>query len=79
VTAETRTTETDGRPNDGRARDEETPGVVFRYGLLDMAGRDVGVIRRRVPLRADDTIVLEADERWRVVAVLGTSATVART
>jgi hypothetical protein len=76
---DTPSTDRDLRQTDGSAWDEETPDVVFRYGLLDMAGRDVGVIRRRVPLRADDTIALGANERWRVIAVLGTSATVART
>ena len=50
----------------------------FRYQLLDIVGRDVSAIERQVPLRADDTIVLPGNDAWRIVAVLGRSATVVR-
>jgi hypothetical protein len=51
---------------------------VFRYQLVDIAGRYVDTIERSAPLRTDEKIVLDPGEEWRVVAVLGTSATVAR-
>ena len=52
--------------------------AVFRYQLVDVAGRDVDVIERHVPLRTDETIVFDTGEAWRIVSVLGKSATVAR-
>ena len=52
--------------------------VVFRYRLLALGGREVDVIERQSPLRPDDTVVLTSTEAWRIVAVLGRSATVAR-
>jgi hypothetical protein len=51
---------------------------VFRYQLVDIAGRYVDTIERSAPLRTDEKIVLDRGEAWRIVAVLGTSATVAR-
>ena len=61
------------------ARCAETIGrSVFRYQLVDIAGRYVDTIERSAPLRTDEKIVLNPDEAWRIVAVLGTSATVAR-
>ncbi len=50
--------------------------IVFRYQLVDIAGRPVDVVERRAPLHADETIVIRGEEAWRIVAVLGTSATV---
>jgi len=62
-----------------RSRCAETIGrSVFRYQLVDIAGRYVDTIERSAPLRTDEKIVLDPSEAWRVVAVLGTSATVAR-
>jgi hypothetical protein len=49
----------------------------FRYHLFDVAGREVDVIDRHHALRVDETITVNAVEPWRVVAVLGASATVA--
>jgi hypothetical protein len=61
------------------ARCAETIGrSVFRYQLVDIAGRYVDTIERSAPLRTDEKIVLDPGEAWRIVAVLGTSATVAR-
>ena len=61
------------------ARCAETIGrSVFRYQLVDIAGRYVDTIERSAPLRTDEKIVLDRSEAWRIVAVLGTSATVAR-
>jgi hypothetical protein len=61
------------------ARCAETIGrSVFRYQLVDIAGRYVDTIERSAPLRTDEKIVLNPGEAWRIVAVLGTSATVAR-
>jgi hypothetical protein len=61
------------------ARCAETIGrSVFRYQLVDIAGRYVDTIERSAPLRTDEKIVLNSNEAWRIVAVLGTSATVAR-
>ena len=59
-------------------RPAATENLVFRYRLVDLAGRQVNVVERRGPLRRDDTIVVATSERWRIVSVLGTSATVAR-
>jgi hypothetical protein len=53
-------------------------GTAFRYRLLDTAGREVDVIEHRVPLHVHDTIIVDSAETWRVVSVLGCSATVAR-
>jgi len=52
-------------------------GRPFRYHLLDVAGREVDVVDRNRPLRVDETVTVNAVESWRVVAVLGVSATVA--
>jgi hypothetical protein len=49
----------------------------FRYHLVDVAGREVAIVDRSHPLQLDETITLNAVEAWRVVAVLGVSATVA--
>jgi hypothetical protein len=78
VTADARSFQSGRGPNDCPAWNEQSRDVLFVYSLFDIAGREIGVIPRQVPLRADDTIVLEANEKWRVIAVLGTSATVAR-
>ncbi len=51
---------------------------VFRYTLVDLGGREVDVVERHAPLRRDEMIIASSSEAWRVVAVLGTSATVAR-
>jgi hypothetical protein len=68
--------ETETQPT---ARCAETIGrSVFRYQLVDIAGRYVDTIERSAPLRTDEKIVLNPNEAWRIVAVLGTSATVAR-
>ena len=48
----------------------------FHYHLLDVAGREVDMVDRSQPLHVDETITLNAVEAWRVVAVLGASATV---
>jgi hypothetical protein len=75
---------TRGRPSNRRAgnrpsRSEQAEcDAVFRYHLLDIAGRDVDVIERHVPLRTDERIVVDTGEVWRIVSVLGKSATVAR-
>jgi hypothetical protein len=66
---------------DGRstARPQRARGsVVFRYRLLDLGGREVDVIERQAPLRPGDTVILTSTEPWRIVAVLGRSATVVR-
>jgi hypothetical protein len=74
--ARTRPTEAGAQTTAGR---EETGSTrVFRYQLVDIAGRYVDAIERRAPLRADEEIILHESEAWRIVAVLGTSATVAR-
>jgi hypothetical protein len=49
----------------------------FHYHLCDVAGREVDVFDRSEPLQVDETITLNGVEAWRVVAVLGASATVA--
>jgi hypothetical protein len=49
----------------------------FHYHLVDVAGREVDVFDRSEPLKVDDTITLNGAEPWRVVAVLGVSATIA--
>jgi hypothetical protein len=73
-----------GRPLDGRTVNRPIPSapaegdVVFRYHLVDVAGRDVDDIARQVPLRSDETIIDSAGNSWRIVSVLGKSATVAR-
>jgi hypothetical protein len=57
------------RPRSGR----------FRYRLVDLSGSDVGGIQREQALRADDVVVVgspRGEATWRVVAVLGTCATV---
>ena len=48
----------------------------FRYHLVDVAGREVDVVDRPQPLQVDERITVNAVEAWRVVAVLGLSATV---
>jgi hypothetical protein len=50
----------------------------FHYQLFDIAGREVDVVERVEPLRAHETIALDSAEEWRVISVLGKSATVAR-
>jgi len=62
-----------------RVRCSETIGrSVFQYQLVDIAGRYVDTSDRSAPLRTEENIVLNGSEAWRIVAVLGTSATVAR-
>lgn len=51
----------------------------YRYRLVDLSGRDVGVVRSERALRADDRVgipSLRGETMWRVVAALGKSATV---
>jgi hypothetical protein len=60
-----------------RARSSLTPLRRFHYHLFDVAGREVDVFDRSDPLQLDETILLNEVEAWRVVAVLGVSATVA--
>jgi hypothetical protein len=53
----------------------------FRYRLLDPAGTHVKLIERDHALRPDDILVVPlpvGDVTWRVVAVLGSCATVSR-
>jgi hypothetical protein len=64
------------RRRDGTAARDD---LVFRYKLVDLAGREVDVVERHAPLRPDETVMVGANEGWRIVAILGTSATVART
>ena len=66
------------------SRDDAVDGGVvghtvrpFRYQLFDVAGREVDVVDRHRPLQVDETVTVNAAEAWRVVAVLGVSATVA--
>jgi hypothetical protein len=69
----------DSWSRNGPQRSTQVEGhAVFRYRLVDIAGRDVDVIERRVPLRTDETVVVDTGEAWRIVSVLGKSATVAR-
>ena len=53
-------------------------GRRFRYSLIDLAGYTVGEVERERALVADELIDLDTRraERWRVISVLGTSATV---
>jgi hypothetical protein len=56
-------------------------GRRFRYRLLDVAGTEVGVVERDRALRHDELVTVASplgDATWRVVGVIGTSATVAR-
>ena len=71
-------TDTGGADTDPGPDAGAPEGPAFRYRLVDIAGRVVDVIEHRVPLHADDTIILDSAEAWRVVSVLGCSATVAR-
>ena len=52
----------------------------FQYRLVDLAGRDVGVVGSELALRAEDRVVVPSprgETMWRIVAVLGKCATVA--
>jgi hypothetical protein len=51
-------------------------GGRFHYRLVDLSGSEVGRIEREGPLRADDVVAAGSAEAWRIVAVLGVSATV---
>jgi hypothetical protein len=54
-------------------------GGRFDYRLVDLAGTEVGAVRRHQALRAEDVVVVPSErgeETWRIVAVIGTSATV---
>jgi len=51
----------------------------FRYRLVDLAGRDAGVVWSERALRTDDRVVVPStrgETMWRVFAVLGKCATV---
>jgi hypothetical protein len=76
-----RSIQPDVRATGHRRRDGTTvrDDLVFRYKLVDLAGREVDVVERQAPLRRDETVMVGANEGWRIVAILGTSATVART
>lgn len=54
------------------------PVARFCYEVVDLAGRALGLLERQAPLRAEDMVQLEGAESWRVVAVLGRTATVVR-
>jgi hypothetical protein len=74
--AQRQPTKTEARPT---TRCSATIGrSVFQYQLVDIAGRYVDTIERSAPLRTEENILLNGSEAWRIVAVLGTSATVAR-
>jgi hypothetical protein len=60
-----------------RTRGDSQSQLRFHYHLFDVAGREVDVFDRSEPLQVDETITLNEVEAWRVVAVLGASATVA--
>lgn len=66
----------DGATNGGRVA--RPRGGRFHYRLIDLSGSEVGRVEHERPLRADDVIAAgSADgEAWRIVAVLGTYATV---
>jgi hypothetical protein len=54
-------------------------GLRFRYRLLDLAGREVGLIDREQALTCDDVVIVSSqlgDAAWRVVGVIGTCGTV---
>jgi hypothetical protein len=71
-------TDTGGVDADPGPEGRAPEGSAFRYRLVDLAGREVDVIEHRVPLHDHDMIILDSAEAWRVVSVLGCSATVAR-
>jgi hypothetical protein len=75
----------DGTPPRGQTHAGGDPatrprgGFLFDYRLLDLSGREVGLLRRRQALRANEVVVLPGalgEEQWRIVAVLGLCATV---
>jgi hypothetical protein len=65
------------RTDDGAVSAPRPRGGRFRYRLVDLSGSDVGGVQRDQPLRADDVVSVRSPRgTWRVVAVLGTCATV---
>jgi hypothetical protein len=68
-----------GQADDGAASATRSRSRRFQYRLVDLSGSEVGGVQREQALRADDVVVVRSpggEARWRVVGVLGTSATV---
>jgi hypothetical protein len=67
------------RADDGAASATRPSGGRFRYRLVDLSGSEVAGVQREQALRADDVVVVRSprgEATWRVVGVLGTTATV---